>query len=243
MFLEDAAETRQRAQQLKLASLGRLTASIAHEIRNPLGAISHAGQLLSESPDLTAQDRRLTDIVLQHSQRVNAIIENVMTIGRRHDVVSESFALRPWLEQFCAELEERFELAEGDVVQHWLHEPIVVKIDKSQLQQVLWNLSENGLRYAGQAPRLVFEAGIIESNGRPFLDVLDSGPGLSDAIADRLFEPFATTESSGTGLGLYIARELCESNQASLQLIERQRGCRFRIVFAHPGRQQRIGKV
>lgn len=243
VFLEDAAETRQRAQQLKLASLGRLTASIAHEIRNPLGAISHAGQLLSESPDLTAQDRRLTDIVLQHSQRVNAIIENVMTIGRRHDVVSESFALRPWLEQFCAELEERFELAEGDVVQHWLHEPIVVKIDKSQLQQVLWNLSENGLRYAGQAPRLVFEAGIIESNGWPFLDVLDSGPGLSDAIADRLFEPFATTESSGTGLGLYIARELCESNQASLQLIERQRGCRFRIVFAHPGRQQRIGKV
>lgn len=243
VFLEDAAETRQRAQQLKLASLGRLTASIAHEIRNPLGAISHAGQLLSESPDLTAQDRRLTDIVLQHSQRVNAIIENVMTIGRRHDVVSESFALRPWLEAFCAELEERFELAEGDLALNWLHEPIVVKIDKSQLQQVLWNLSENGLRYASAAPLLTFEAGIIESNGRPFLDVRDSGPGLSDAIADRLFEPFATTETSGTGLGLYIARELCESNQASLQLVERYRGCRFRIVFAHPGRQQRIGEV
>lgn len=243
VFLEDAAETRQRAQQLKLASLGRLTASIAHEIRNPLGAISHAGQLLSESPDLTAQDRRLTDIVLQHSQRVNAIIENVMTIGRRNDVISESFALRPWLEQFCAEFSERFELDEDALALRWLHEPIIVKIDKSQLQQVLWNLSENGLRYASGSPLLVFEAGIIESNGRPFLDVLDSGPGLADAIADRLFEPFATTESSGTGLGLYIARELCESNQASLQLIERQRGCRFRIVFAHPGRQQRIGEV
>lgn len=243
VFLEDAAETRQRAQQLKLASLGRLTASIAHEIRNPLGAISHAGQLLSESPDLTAQDRRLTDIVLQHSQRVNAIIENVMTIGRRHDVVSESFALRPWLEEFCAELEERFELGDGDLALRWLHEPIVIKMDKSQLRQVLWNLSENGLRYARAAPLLRFEAGIIESNGRPFLDVRDSGPGLSDTIADRLFEPFATTESSGTGLGLYIARELCESNQASLQLVERQHGCRFRIVFAHPGRQQRVGEV
>ncbi|MBK8959142.1 MAG: PAS domain-containing protein [Proteobacteria bacterium] len=243
VFLEDAAETRQRAQQLKLASLGRLTASIAHEIRNPLGAISHAAQLLSESPDLTSQDRRLTDIVLQHAQRVNAIIENVMTIGRRHDVVSESFALRPWLEQFRAELAERFELDDGELALTWLHEPIVVKIDKSQLQQVLWNLSENGLRYAAGTPLLRFEAGIIESNGRPFLDVVDSGPGLSEAISDRLFEPFATTESSGTGLGLYIARELCESNQASLQLIERQRGCRFRIVFAHPGRQQRIGEV
>lgn len=243
LFLEDAAETRQRVQQLKLASLGRLTASIAHEIRNPLGAISHAGQLLSESPDLTSQNKRLTDIVVQQSQRVNSIIENVMSIGRRHDVVSESFALRPWLEEFCAELEERFELAEGEIVVRWLHDPITVKIDKSQLHQVLWNLSENGLRYATRAPLLGFAAGIIESNGRPFLEVFDSGPGLNDAIADRLFEPFATTESTGTGLGLYIARELCESNQASLQLVERQQGCRFRIVFAHPGRQQRIGEV
>ena len=199
--------------------------------------------MLSESPDLSSQDRRFSDIVLQHSQRVNAIIENVMTIGRRRDVVSESFPLRPWLEEFCAELEERYDLAEGDLVVRWLDEPITVKIDKSQLHQVLWNLSENGLRYATRAPLLGFEAGIIETNGRPFLEVFDSGPGLNDAIADRLFEPFATTESSGTGLGLYIARELCESNQASLQLVEHARGCRFRIVFAHPGRQQRIGEV
>ena len=243
VFLEDAAETRQRVQQLKLASLGRLTASIAQEIRNPQGAISHAGQLLSESPDLTQQDKRLTDIVLQQSQRMNSIIENVMTIGRRHDVVSESFALRPWLEEFSAELEDRFELVEGDVVVRCLDEDVTVRMDKSQLQQVLWNLCENGLRYATRAPLLGFEAGVIESNGRPFLDVFDSGPGLSEGIADRLFEPFATTESKGTGLGLYIARELCESNQASLQLVERQQGCRFRIVFSHPGRQQRIGEV
>lgn len=243
VFLEDAAETRQRAQQLKLASLGRLTASIAHEIRNPLGAISHAAQLLSESPDLTSSDRRLTDIVLQQSRRVNSIIENVMTIGRRHDVVSESFALKPWLEAFGAELEERHALADGDLELRWLADPITVKMDKGQLHQVLWNLSENGLRYGQQQPRLRFEAGIIEINGRPFLDVFDSGPGLNEAIADRLFEPFATSEASGTGLGLYIARELCESNQASLQLVERRQGCRFRIVFAHPGRSQRIGEV
>ena len=243
VFLEDAAETRQRVQQLKLASLGRLTASIAHEIRNPLGAISHAGQLLSESPDLGGQDKRLTDIVVQQSQRVNSIIENVMTIGRRHDVVSESFALRPWLEEFCAELADRFELAQGEVVVRCLDSNITVKMDKSQLHQVLWNLSENGLRYATRAPLVGFEAGVFENNGRPFLEVFDSGPGLNDSIADRLFEPFATTESKGTGLGLYIARELCESNQASLQLVERHQGCRFRIVFAHPGRQQRIGEV
>ncbi len=241
VFLEDAAETRQRAQQLKLASLGRLTASIAHEIRNPLGAISHAGQLLDESPDLNAPDRRLTDIILEHSRRVNAIIENILSIGRRKDVVSESFLLEPWLETFANEIRERHQLAEGELEVRWLMSSVVVKMDKTQLHQVLWNLAENGLRYAQHSPRLVFEAGIIETNGRPFLDVIDTGPGLDQTIADRLFEPFTTSESSGTGLGLYIARELCESNQASLQLAGREGGCRFRIVFAHPSRQQRIG--
>ncbi len=241
VFLEDAAETRQRAQQLKLASLGRLTASIAHEIRNPLGAISHAGQLLHESPDLNAPDRRLTDIIVEHTRRVNAIIENVLSIGRRKDVVSESFPLAPWLEAFAHEIRERHQLAPGDLEVRWLGSPVVVKMDKSQLHQVLWNLAENGLRYGQSSPRLVFEAGIIETNGRPFLDVIDSGPGLDQTIADRLFEPFTTSASSGTGLGLYIARELCESNQASLHLAGRENGCRFRIVFAHPSRQQRIG--
>ncbi|MGE0860624.1 MAG: nitrogen regulation protein NR(II) [Gammaproteobacteria bacterium] len=243
VFLEDAAETRQRAQQLKLASLGRLTASIAHEIRNPLGAISHAAQLLSESPDLVAEDRRLTDIVLQQSGRVNAIVENVMTIGRRRDVVSESFALAPWLATFAQELAERFTLDARDLVLEGLDADITVRMDKSQLHQVLWNLAENGLRYAQAQPRLRFSAGVNDANGRPYLEVRDSGPGLDDAIADRLFEPFSTTESSGTGLGLYIARELCESNQAALQLVERRAGCCFRIVFAHPGRQQRVAGV
>ncbi len=243
VFLEDAAETRQRAQQLKLASLGRLTASIAHEIRNPLGAISHAAQLLSESPDLVAEDRRLTDIVLQQSGRVNAIVENVMTIGRRRDVVSESFALAPWLTAFAQELAERFTLDARDLVLEGLDPDITVRMDKSQLHQVLWNLAENGLRYAQTQPRLRFSAGVNDANGRPYLEVRDSGPGLDDAIADRLFEPFSTTETSGTGLGLYIARELCESNQAALQLVERRIGCCFRIVFAHPGRQQRVAGV
>lgn len=243
VFLEDAAETRQRAQQLKLASLGRLTASIAHEIRNPLGAISHAGQLLHESPDLGTADRRLTDIILENSRRVNAIIENILAIGRRKDVVSESFPLAPWLEAFVGELRERHALSPDDVELRWQKLPVVVRMDKGQLHQVLWNLAENGLRYGRLAPRLVFEGGIIESNGRPFLDIVDSGPGLDQSIADRLFEPFATSESSGTGLGLYIARELCESNQASLHLVGREGGCRFRIVFAHPNRQQRIGEA
>ena len=243
VFLEDAAETRQRAQQLKLASLGRLTAGIAHEIRNPLGAISHAGQLLSESQDIAPQDRRLTDIIAEHTQRVNSIIENVLTIGRQRDVVSESFELRPWLENFSEELQDRFELAAKDIGFKWPDDPVIVTMDKSQLHQVLWNLCENGLRYSHTAPRLSFETGLTEVNGRPFLDVVDLGPGLDNTIADRLFEPFATGEAQGTGLGLYIARELCESNQASLRLESRDGGCRFRVTFAHPEKHQRFGDV
>ena len=243
VFVEDAAQTRQRAQQLKLASLGKLTASIAHEIRNPLGAISHAGQLLSESSDLGGEDERLISIMLQHAGRVNAIIENILMLGRRKDTISESFELRPWFESFTDELTERHHLSDSALATTWLADNIVVRMDKTQLHQVLWNLCENALRYARSEPMISFSVGVDAGNGRPYLEVLDSGPGMGDEIAERLFEPFATTESQGTGLGLYIAREMCESNQAALQLISRDAGCCFRVTFAHPERQQRVGEI
>jgi len=239
IFLEDAAEIRQRAQQLKLASLGRLTGSIAHEIRNPLGAISAAGQLLSESPELNDQDRRLTQIIGEHSQRMNNIIENVMTIGRRELAVAESFPLRPWLEQFIEELRERKKLDAAEVSCEWLDDNLVIRMDTSQLHQVLWNLAENALRYSQSSPLLSFSYGRTPGSARPFMDIADSGTGMSPKVAELIFEPFYTGESSGTGLGLYIARELCESNQASLILAANEStGCRFRINFAHPDRQQ-----
>lgn len=239
VFLEDAAELRQRAQQLKLASLGRLTGSIAHEIRNPLGAISHAGQLLSESPQLVDQDKRLTEIIAEQSRRVNTIIENVMTIGRRRIAISESFALREWLDEFVRELTESKALDADAVACEWLVDDVMVRMDKSQLHQVLWNLCENALRYSTRKPLLAFVCGRQAGSARPTLDLVDQGPGMSDEVAEQVFEPFYTGETSGTGLGLYIARELCESNQASLILVSHDtRGCRFRINFAHPERQQ-----
>lgn len=239
VFLEDAAEMRQRAQQLKLASLGRLTGSIAHEIRNPLAAISHAGQLLSESPQLAGGDRRLTEIVAEHTKRVNHIIENVMMIGRRKLAISESFELRPWLESFIDELVERKGLSEQDIRCDWLDEDITARIDKSQLHQVLWNLCENALRYSHDKPLLAFVCGRAVGSMRPYIDLIDSGPGMSLKVAEQVFEPFYTGEVAGTGLGLYIARELCEANQTTLILMEHgETGCRFRINFAHPDRQQ-----
>lgn len=239
VFLEDAAETQQRAQQLKLASLGRLTASIAHEIRNPLGAISHAGQLLSESPELSREDRRLIEIIEEHSRRMNAIIKNVMMIGRRELAVAESFDLRPWLAAFIAELVDRRTLADGDVRCEWTEADIIVRMDRSQLHQVLWNLCENALRYSASAPLLRFVCGRDAATARPYIDVADSGHGMASAVAEHVFEPFFTNGGGGTGLGLYIARELCEANQATLALVAHgETGCTFRILFAHPDRQQ-----
>jgi two-component system sensor histidine kinase PilS (NtrC family) len=239
VFLEDTAEMRQRAQQLKLASLGRLTANIAHEIRNPLGAISHAGQLLSESPAISKEDGRLTQIIAEHSARMNNIIESVMMIGRRESAIAESFDLQPWFEQFLAELKERGGFEDRAFVCRWRDGDIIVRMDQSQLRQVMLNLCENGLRYSTREPLLSFEFGVVEGSDRPYVDICDTGPGIDDDVAEQVFDPFYTGESNGTGLGLYIARELCEANQASLLLLEHgPQGCRFRINFAHPDRQQ-----
>lgn len=237
IFLEDAAATTQRAQQLKLASLGRLAGSIAHEIRNPLGAISHAGQLLEESSNLDAADRRLTRIIRDNSQRMNAMIENVLQLGRTRQAAPRSFDLSPWLEEFVEEFRGR-RPGTDDVVQ-WQVTPsdLRVRVDRSQLHQVLWNLCDNALQHAGNPPQIVIEAGIGEPIGRPYLDVSDNGEGIAEADLPRVFEPFFTTRDEGTGLGLYIARELCEGNQASLTLEPSRQGCRFRITFADPRRR------
>lgn len=238
IFLEDSAKVTQRAQQLKLASLGRLTASIAHEIRNPLAAISHAGQLLGESPTLPEADRRLLRIIQEQAGRVNEIIENVMQLSRRREAEPLTLILNDWLPQFGAEYARDMGLDEGDIEERIEAPGLVVRMDPSQLAQVLRNLCDNGLRYAEQRPRLTLRADFQRETERVVLDVCDSGAGVAPGDAQHLFEPFFTRERTGTGLGLYIARELCEVNQASLgHLGTTPDGHCFRISFAHPGRQ------
>lgn len=238
VFLEDAYRMRQRAQQLKLASLGRLTASIAHEIRNPLGAVSHAGQLLSESSSLTSEDGRLLEIIKEQSERMNHIIENIMQIKPRAPATPVGIRVKSWLEAFVDEFTSRQHIPREAITISAETEDVDVRMDASQLHQVLWNLCENGLRYSKGMPLLELHYGIRKETERPYVDVIDRGTGISEEIAEQLFEPFVTTEPKGTGLGLYIARELCESNQASLSLYSNtDTGCCFRISFAHPGRQ------
>lgn len=237
VFLEDMGALAQQAQQLKLASLGRLTAGIAHEVRNPLGAISHAGQLLAESPDLCAGDRRLTEIIKQQSERVNTIIENILQLSRGKPARPEEITLRPWLEQFVDEFEAGERREAGCVRLHFERPDLHVQADPSQLRQVLWNLCENGLIHGGGA--LELRAGIDPDSATPFVEVRDEGPGVDAETAQHIFEPFFTTSPRGTGMGLYIARELCVSNQARLNCLPADgRGGRFRITFADPRRRQ-----
>ncbi len=239
-FIEDSTELAHQAQQLKLAALGRLSASIAHEIRNPLGAISHAAQLLRESEHLDNADRRLADIIEHHSRRMNAVIENVLELSRRRAPEPEVIEVAGWLADFARGFAE----SSADAVEIETHvEPpeLVLRGDRGQLTQVLTNLVQNGLRYSRKKTGrgwISLRAGIDLPTGRPCLEIIDAGEGVDEDKVANLFEPFYTTESSGTGLGLYISRELCEMNQSRLSYRRAATGgsC-FRIVFPHPKRK------
>ena len=241
IFLDDVLKLRQQAQQLKLASLGRLTASIAHEVRNPLGAISHAGQLLSESDFLNKEEQRLSAIINEQSIRVNSIIENVMQISRRDQPVPSTINLHQWLEKFIEELKFRYQFDGSELKFDAVSENINVNMDSNQLSQIMWNICENGIRYSRRNPVLEIKCELQTDTQRPHIDIIDSGKGITPKIVDNLFEPFITTEVNGTGLGLFIARELCEANQATLNLYNNtENGCCFRINFSHPDRRQGI---
>ena len=239
IFLEDASILNARVQQSKLASLGRLSASIAHEIRNPVGAMSHAAQLLAESAGMTEDDLRLTEIIRTHSSRVSSIIENVLQLSRREASQPERLALKPWLQDFQSEFLRTHELQEGELSIGKVADDLEVRMDRTHLRQVMWNLCDNAVKYASETGGILVElnAGRIQGQGRPYLEVLDSGLGVDATTADRIFEPFYTERMGGTGLGLYISRELCELNHATLMYLDRPGGGSiFRIVFADPDR-------
>ena len=237
IFLEDAVAMNARVQQSKLASLGRLSASIAHEIRNPVGAMSHAGQLLAESESLNSGDLRLTEIIQTNAERVSHIIDNVLQLSRRESSRPERLMLRPWLTDFADEFTRTLELHEGELSVLDVPEGLAVRMDPSHLRQVLWNLCDNAVKYASETGGILVElqAGKTAQSQRPYLEVLDQGHGVDPATMDKIFEPFYTDKHGGTGLGLYISRELCELNRATLGAQPRPGGGSvFRIVFSDP---------
>ena len=241
VFLEDASRLNQRFQQVRLASLGRLTASIAHEIRNPLAAINHASQLLEEAM-VNSPDKKLTEIISTQVQRLNSVIENVLQLSREQRGTSEPIDLLPWLQKFRNEYVASQGLDKRQLRIHIDPEDTRILFDSSHLHQVMWNLCGNAVNHAAtplDQISVIIQSGFDTEAQQSYIDVIDNGPGIPPDVASQIFDPFFTTSSDGTGLGLFITKEVVESNRAKIRHIALPAGgtC-FRIYFLQPPARQ-----
>lgn len=236
MYLEDTSAQREKQQGIKMASLGQLTANIAHEIRNPLGAISHAAQLLSESEVLDKADDRMVQIIQSNSLRMNTTIESVLNLSRKKNPRRETIPLKAWLQDFINDFVLQSKLEKDQISIFVEPSNTEIQFDPAHLHQVLWNLCRNAEKYAREDIKNLH----IDIQGNQprhtrdiMLNVMDNGKGILEEHADRLFEPFFTTSTKGTGLGLFMARELCLSNSSYLDYVRLPTGgsC-FRVVFS-----------
>ncbi len=236
VFLDDASVVSRRAESLTLATLGRFSASLAHEIRNPLAAINYAVQLLEESP-LNDADRRLLQIIHQQCQRTNGIVESVLGLARRERANPEHLDLNLYVRVFIDEYRQSMSIETDSLEIVPSTRPVPALVDPRHLHQVLTVLVQNAFNYGrlpGEPARVRLR--VAPSDRRATIDVIDRGPGIPESVATQLFNPFFTTSEHGTGLGLYIARELCRANQATLDYVPVPGGgsC-FRIVLPGPG--------
>ena len=234
IFIEDATQIALRFQQVKLASLGRLTASIAHEIRNPLAAINHAGQLLAETVKDKA-DTKLTNIINTQAKRLNGVIENVLQLSRQQSGTAETINLSHWLTTFRNEFISTHKLEAYQIQFKIVPDSIEILFDSTQLHQVIWNLCTNAINHSNMAHSdlMINIYGKIDPLvNQPYIDITDNGSGINKETLSHIFDPFFTTSANGTGLGLYITKEVIESNRAKIRHISPTTGgtC-FRIVF------------
>ena len=237
VFLDDASQVSRRAESLTLAALGRFSASLAHEIRNPLAAINYATQLLEESPHIADGDKRLLQIVHQQCQRTNDIVESVLGLARRERATPEQIDLAAFGRHFVTEFRETMPDGTGTVSAAGPELPLAGMFDPRHLHQVLTVLVQNALHHGHLPGRpAVVTVHAHREGANPVVDVTDRGPGIPEGAAAQLFRPFYTTSEHGTGLGLYIARELCHANGARLDYLARgaATGSCFRITLPAP---------
>ncbi len=236
IFLDDTSLLSRRAEEMTLSSLGRLSASIAHEIRNPLAAIRYSAQLLAESENLHEEDRRLVDIVNNHCTRANEVVENILQLSRRERSRPESIDINAWALSFVEDYKQSNDLGQDHLRAITQNRRVEAMVDPQHLQQVVWNLVQNAIRYGrepGAAARVVVVARLATDKGPPLLEVVDRGPGIPAKVAAQIFDPFFTTSEYGTGLGLYLAKQMCESTQATLEYVPvAGGGACFRITLS-----------
>jgi two-component system sensor histidine kinase PilS (NtrC family) len=239
IFLDDTSLLSRRAEELTLSSLGRLSASIAHEIRNPLAAIRYSAQLLAESEKLTSEDKRLVDIINNHCTRANDVVENILQLSRRERSRPESIDMNAWVLAFVEDYKQSNDLGADTLRAVTTNRAIEAMVDPQHLQQVVWNLVQNALRYGrqpNQPARVNVVARLAAEKGPPLVEIIDRGPGIPPKVAAQIFEPFYTTHEYGTGLGLYLAKQMTEASQASLEYVPvAGGGACFRITLTPAG--------
>jgi two-component system sensor histidine kinase PilS (NtrC family) len=231
ILVDDYSELEKEQRNEKFIAMGRLSASIAHEIRNPLGAISHAGQLLAESPSIMEHDSRLIEIIDQQSKRINQIIKTILDLGQSNEQKQTEFNLYEWLKETIELFNTDKKLAPGSIS---ICGDRTIKAcgDPEQLQHVVLNLLSNGVKYADSSstPLVTLSINASKENELVTVSVTDSGPGIAPENQNRVFEPFFTTSSTGNGLGLYIARQICLGNHGALDYVPNKDGRHFFVI-------------
>ena len=217
-----------------------MAASIAHEIRNPLNVISHASQLLEETPDQNQEKQQLTTLIVRHSTRVNKIIDNILQLAQRKPACLETIQLNSWLQDFVAQFQEDFQHKNHTIRfdKSLSSTTLTIRADSSQLKQILTNICANAIKHAASSLEPVVELTVSIVEESVNINIIDHGSGIPEANRAKLFEPFFTTSQTGTGLGLYISRELAELNQGSLNYFPGSKGGSiFRLSFPHQREQ------
>ena len=231
IYLEDLGRAQSEAQQMKLAAMGRLTASIAHEVRNPLSAINQAAQLLEEDGTVAPEGRRLLAMIRNNSKRIDRIVGEVLQLNRRDRQQPESIPLADFLRALVDEIVQAENIPAGGVVLS-VPEELAVIFDRGHLNQIVWNLVRNAWQHCEKkeaSVRIVARAGYM--GDAVIFELADDGPGVPAELRAQIFEPFFTTRPGGTGLGLYIARELADANGATLELLPKAPGAQFRMTL------------
>ncbi len=223
LFIEDSSFLKKAAQQLNLASLGKLSSSIAHEIRNPLAAISTAAELLVESPDLKDQDKQISEIIVNQTRRANHIIEDILEMSKRKTAQSETLIISDFLVSTKKQLVEQG-FTELKSIQIIAAKDATIEFDPDHFKQVVWNLASNAIKHGlDKELQMIVRGQIIEFR--------NNGEAFDEKKVKNLFEPFFTTHNRGTGLGLHICRQLCHDNHATLDYLHINNQHIFRLEF------------
>ena len=236
IYLEDLGRAQTEAQQMKLAAMGRLTASIAHEVRNPLSAINQAAQLLEEDGAVVPEGQRLLNMIRNNAKRIDRIVGEVLQLNRRDRQQPEMIALAEFARALTEEIVQAENMPRGGIVM-LVPEELTVIFDRGHLNQIVWNLVRNAWQHCQKKEgsiRIAARAGYM--GDAVICELADDGPGIPAELRGQIFEPFFTTRPGGTGLGLYIARELADANGAALELLPRGPGAHFRMTMKRAGR-------